>query len=302
MSIQTLLRFGGYMAPAGEESASGTDDDLDTQNRGDELADETVTTTETDGVETGKNKDIMIPKGRFDDAVKKERERAEKADRRAQELEEELNASRAVVDTKKLESDIDDLEEQLDKALADNDPAEKKRLRAEIRAKTTELADAKAEARSRYSIAVAVEQVRYDNAVAALEAAHPELNPDSDDYDEDVTDSIKELKTAYEATGIASSVALTKAAKLVFASLPKKEADKPKEEDKETPEAAAKRKEEAIKTAMAAKGKQPPNSRDVGRSSDKAGRGKLDLSKMSDADFDKLTPAELAEMRGDARV
>ena len=314
MLVQDLLRIGGYMAPAGEEQGSGTENrgddyvpptddadadlDADKDTQSDETEDEKA---EREKAEKAKEK--VIPKGRFDEAVGKERAKTEAAEKRAKELEAELKASRTEVDTKKLEESILDLEDQLDKALADNDPAEKKRIRAEIRAKSNELAEAKAEVRSRYAIAVAVEQVRYDGVVSALEASHPELNPDSDEFDEELTGNVAELRAAYEATGMASSAALKKAAALVLAAAPKKEEkkDEKKEEDGETPEAAAKRKEEAVKKALAARTKQPANAKDVGKASDKGGKGagKIDISKLSDAEFDKLTPEELKAMRGD---
>lgn len=314
MTVQDLLRIGGYMGPEGEHISSGGDAD-DKANRGDDyvppedddlkdLGDSKDEDTESKDEDTKKDekKDKVIPKARFDEAVGKERSRAEAAERKAQELEAELNASRTEVDTKKIEGEIIQLEDDLDKALADNDPAEKKRIRAEIRAKTNELAEAKAEQRSKYAIAVAVEQVRYDGVVAALEASHPELNPDSDEYDEELTGNVSELRAAYEAMGMASSAALKKAAALVLAAVPKKDTKKDeKEDDGETPEAAAKRKEEAVKKALAARGKQPPNTKDAGKASDRAGKSgsKVDITKMSDAEYEKLTDAEKKALRGD---
>jgi hypothetical protein len=258
-------------------------------------------------------KDKGIPKARFDEAVKKERDRATKAEERARGLEAKLKSKDTGLDPAVVEKEIAELEEKLDQAIADGDAAAKKSIRAEIRAKTTALADANAEARASYATAVAVERVRYDAQVALLETQYPAMNPDDDSYDEELVAELTELKGAYEATGMGSTDALKKAAKYVFKTAPAEVKGKAKEGEDEvdegaTPEekqkaaeAAAKRKEEAIKAGIAAKGKQPPNTDKSGKASDKKG-GALDASnvgKMTDTDFAKLSKDDLARMRGD---
>lgn len=245
---------------------------------------------------------VAIPKSRFDEAVKKEREAREAAESTAKELQAQLNANKVAIDTVKLEGEIEKLEDELDAAMADNQIEDKKRLRKEIRVRQEAISEARAEQRSRYATAVAVEQIRYDALLDRLEAAHPEINADHDNYNEQIAADVLDLKSAYEAKGLGSAEALRKAASFVFKEVAK--AEKPKEDEKPKPdaEAAAKRKEEAIAKGLAARKGQPPKSGTAGSDSTAAGGAvtKATVSKLSDTDFDKLTKEELAVLRGDS--
>lgn len=247
---------------------------------------------------------VAIPKSRFDEAVKKEREAREAAESTAKELQAQLDANKIAVDTVKLEGEIEKLEDELDAAMADNQIEEKKRLRKEIRSRQEAISEARAEQRSRYATAVAVEQIRYDALLDRLETAHPEINADHDDYNEQIAADVLDLKSAYEAKGLGSAEALRKAASFVFKEVAKVEKPKepPKEDEKAKAEAAAKRKEEAIAKGLAARKGQPPKSGTAGIDSPGAGGAvtKATLAKLSDADFDKLTKEELAVLRGDS--
>ena len=252
-----------------------------------------------------KKEEKRIPKSRFDQAVQKERAAREAAEKQAQELQAKLDSQTKDVKVEEIEAAIDALEEDLDKALADNNPAEKTRLRKEIRQMNQQLARAEATQMSRAATALAVEQIRYDSLVSQLEAAHPEINPDHESYDNDLAAEVIDLKEAYEAKGMSSTDALRKATKYVIREAAKAEAKGEEEGDdaeaqKKAADEAAKRKEEAIKKGLEAKGKQPPNAKG-GTDSDKAGGGKeKNVNKMSQKDFDDLPEDELRRMRGDA--
>lgn len=263
------------------------------------------------GEDTGEDKgedkgdEPRIPKSRFDQAVGKARAAEKAALEKAEKLEAELAASKGTVDFAKLEKDIDDLEDKLEDAIKDGNVEAKQRIRREIRQKNGQMAEAKAAAYSQHATAVAVEQIRYDALVERMEAEHPELNPDNEDsFDEGVVAEVMDYKSAFEAKGESSTVALKKALKAVYGNAKpaeKKEESAKKEEPAAKAEAkAAERKEEAVKKGLDAKNKQPSNEK-AGVDSDKAGKsGKsTDVTKMSEKDFDKLDEDELKHLRGD---
>lgn len=244
-------------------------------------------------------KEPLIPKGRFDEAVSKARKEAEAATERADKLEAQLKANEGLVDAEKIEQQLDDAEDRLEKAIADGNAEKKAAIRREIRQLNRQISDAGAAAHAARATAIAVEQIRYDALVSTMEAEHSELNPDNEEtYDQDVVNELTEYKTAFEAAGYSSSEAMKKALKAVYRDGPKPEVDK--EIDKV--DKAAERKEEAVKKGIEAKKKQPGDSRKVGLDSDKGGitdPKKLDPKKLTDKEWDALTPEQLSAMRGD---
>lgn len=245
----------------------------------------------------------MVPHARMKEAVEKERKAREKTEAELKEAKDKLDSANRGVDLKKLATEIEELDEALDKAIADGDAEAKKRIRGEIREKQMTLARAEAAALSAQATAMAVERVRYDALVERLEKEHPVMNPEHEDYDEDIVAEIVELKDAYEAKGESSSDALKKAAKYVLRTLPEKK-EEVEEESEEDAEAKKKAEEErraaAVKKAQEAKGRQPASVDKGGKSSDKSGGGmKGNVDKLSDEEFDKLDPKEVARLRGD---
>lgn len=276
----------------------------------DKVAAEAKAKDEADKKAADEKKDHMIPKTRFDEAVKKAREERDAAAKKVEELEAQLKASQGEVDLKKISTEIDALEEELEKALADNNIEAKKRLRAEIRDKNQQIAEARAAQHAARATAMAIEKITYDTLVRQLEAEHPELNPEHADYNEDSALEILELKDAYEKAGHGSTAALEKAIKVVYkgAKAPPKKESKEEDDTKAKAEAdakakaeaeAEKRKAEAVKRGLEKKDEQPASAK--GGDSDKNGKtgSAADAAKMSDKDFDKLTDEEIRKARGD---
>lgn len=255
-----------------------------------------------------KDDEPRIPKSRFDQAVAKARAAEKAQQERADKLEAELATRSGTVDYEKAEAKLDTLEEDLEKAIADGNVEAKVRLRKEIRQMNQQLAESRAAAYSQHATAVAVEQIRYDALVDRMETEHPELNPDNvDTFDETVVAEIMDYKSAFEAKGEASTVALKKALKAVYGTAkPAEKKEEPDEKDegdlkKKADDKAAVRKGEAVKKALDTKGKQPADTGKTGLDSDKAGKsGKsVDIDKMTDKDYDKLDEAEKRRLRGD---
>jgi hypothetical protein len=266
-----------------------------------------------------REKDIKIPKVEFDRRIAAEKAAREAAEARAAKAEKDAAARAGKADVEALEKTLGDLEEELDKALADNNAAEKKRIRAEMRATQEAITDARVEARSSYATALAIEQVRYDNEVARMEAEYPFLVPDepdapNPDFNAEIVGSVLDLKAAYEATGMPSSQALKKAMKTLGPQLRDAKAAMKKDDAKGEDDAAAdaekkakdeiakaaeeKRKADAVAKGLDAKGKQPPGKvGDAGKADNKV--KSLDIKSLSDKDFDKLDEDTLKSMRGD---
>jgi hypothetical protein len=167
--------------------------------------------------------------------------------------------------------------------------------------------------------AIAVEQVRLDMLIDSLEEKYPQLVEGNDEYDEGLVEEISDLRSAFEAKGLASSDALKKAVKYALrdagtgssgaqidrdVEAAAKDADKAadKAADKGKKEAAAAaRKAEAVRRNLATAGKQPADlNKTPGLDSHKAGGGGTDsVSKMTEEDFDALPEATKRKLRGD---
>lgn len=269
-----------------------------------------------------REKDVSIPKSRFDEAVRKERAEAEKARAQAKELEEKLRAQESGADVKKIQEDLDALEDKLEAAMTEGTPEQRKALRKQIREKEDALVDARVNERSVIATAVAIEQIRYDAEVSVLEREYPFLNVDEDEtFDAELATELMDLKGAYEQTGLGSTAALKKAAKTLKHRLDAKKgegkakedevaaADKKKAEEKEAAEkkvkeaeaaeAEAKRKAAAVAKGTEAKGSQPPaKTGEVGKTDAEADKGKK-VKDMSEKEFDDLPESEKKRLRGD---
>lgn len=245
-------------------------------------------------------KPITIPKERFDEAVGKARRETEDVRRALAQAEARLSRAAGQIDAAKLEMEIEEFEDELEGAIADNNKDKSKAIRAEIRVRVQAISDARADAKAMYATAVAVEQIRYDALVTRMEIEHPELDPEKEEtYEEWQVSELLELKGAFESTGLGSSEALAKALKAVY-----RGGTKPAEtaEEKQVKTTAEARKAAAVAAGIAAKGKQAPDGKKTGADSDAAGKtpnSAADAVKMSDAAFAKLTPEELARARGD---
>lgn len=324
-TLQMLIQRGYLASTDGESDGGGGDrgDDFtptDDTDSGKADADEGKEGEEAGGKENeeaegkegeaeDKPKEKVIPKARFDEAQKKAREREAALTKRLEELEARSNETAKSAKVSDLEKQIDELDDKIDAAIADGNKAEAKQLRAQQRKAERELQNANA---ARYAVeaqAIAVERVKFDALIDKLEAEHPILNPEHEDFDEEFVAEMLELKAAYEARGLSSTEAVKKAIKLMKppkAAEAKKDEPKAGEETLEEKEARAaalaeERRAAAAKKAAEASGKQPPNLKDAGKNADKAG-GAVDakaIMKMSDAEFDKLTPEQLKKMRGD---
>ena len=133
------------------------------------------------------------------------------------------------------------------------------------------------------------EDVRYDRVVDTLEENYPFLNPDNENFNEELAGDIKDLTEAYVASNKYSSPdALVIATDLVLG-----------REGLTTQDTQAKTTNTA-KNADAAS-RQPPDTGGIGKTSDAAGptSANPDPNKLSDKEFEALPDEVRARMRGD---
>jgi hypothetical protein len=262
------------------------------------------------------DKKQVIPKARFDELRTKSKAQIEALNKEVEDLRKKSAADTRVDDTKKTEDAIANLEKEIDALMADGKTGEAMGKMREVRILERALITAEAKFSSDQARAVAVEQVRLDLMVERLEQEYPQINPDADEYDQDLVDEVMELKSAFEKAGKSSSEALSKAVKYVLAdkiaakdekATDKKKDDEEEEgEEDEKPKKASKdkgseRKKEAIKRNAKDATKIPAKTDEHGVDSNKKGGAVTtkDVMKMTEEEFEALPESTKARLRGD---
>jgi hypothetical protein len=239
----------------------------------------------------------FIPRDRFNEAVQKERAKAEAAQARAKDLEAQLVTQKVTEDVVEAQKAVKDLIKQRNSLLADGDLDKAGEVDEKIFAMQEAIAERKAEAKATALKEATKEEVRYDAVVSRLEAEYPQINPEAEEYDADSVAEIRALMRGYQAEmGLTPSAALARATKRVFGAPVAAKTD-----DKIAEDAGVRRKQEATERNVKAAAAQPASQKDVGLDHDKKGGG-LDaktVMKMSYSEFSKLGEDVLAKMRGD---
>jgi hypothetical protein len=293
-----------------KDQSGDADDNEDKKDGEKEGSDESADAADKEDKDEGedgdgeKEKDVRIPKARFDQAVAKARREAEAAQKHAEELQAQLDAQQGALDVEAVEEQIDKLEDELEGAITDGNTEKKLRLRKEIRRLNQDIAESKAAQHAARATAIAIERVTYDGLVKQMEVEHPELNPDDEGYDQDSVNEVNELKEAFEAKGHGSTEALRKALRATYnraPAKPKVTEESGDEGNSKAADAAAKRKAEAVKRGLDTKKSQPSDGSKAGLDSDKGGKKSkiTDVTSLSDKQFEELPEEELKRARGD---
>jgi hypothetical protein len=245
-----------------------------------------------------------IPLDRHEKILAKERQRREQ-------LEAQLAASQAGKAVAKhndtleqLENELLALETQFNEKLAEGNTAAARELQTKIRHQNARLIEATVEQRAAAATAAAVETVRYEAALERIEESYPELNPDSDEYDQDLADDVIDMMNAGKARGLSPAKALQRAVtRLLGAKGAKQEAATtvtPRVGERQVDAAAAAaRKTDAVKRNVDAARRQPPGHQ-AGQSGAALGGALTAKSVMSlsDEEFAKLSDKDLARLDG----
>lgn len=321
----------GYWAPAGDDGSDtgGGDsvdrgDDfkspLDNAGKGDKLDDEDgkpkdkgdKADPDKEGEETEeekaerlrleaeeeKKKRIRIPKSRFDEALGKAKQREQALLDEIEKLKGGQQASATAKAVREMRDEIDKLQDKYEDLILDGKKDEARKVRRQVEELRDELSEYQTNTKSEAARKAAIDEMSYNAQLAGYEAKYPALNPEHEDFDEDKTDEVATLLNAFVKAGQKRADALAKAVKYVLGAPPA--AGKGGDDDK-AKELADQRAAEARKKAADANKKQPPNGKDVGLDSDKAGGkgGDVDVLRLSQDKFAKLDEETKAKLRGD---
>lgn len=249
--------------------------------------------------------EAKIPKSRFDEAVGKEREAREAAEKRAAELERKLQAGeREAVRTEQIEAieaSIAAMEEKHAELLLDGNGKDAAKVMKEIRMAERQIATAEAESRASAQINQRLEAQKFDTVVARIEADHPQFNPESESYDADLVELVLSKQNALmRVEGLTPSQAMDNAAKYVAERF-LKQAEQVKEEPKGLGKKQVEdRKEEQVRKNLETQKRQPASMKESGIDSDKAGKtSDIDIGNLTVDEFAALPEATKAKLRGD---
>ena len=241
--------------------------------------------------EAPKSKKPMVPKARLDEVLAKQKALQKQLD--------EVNAANAKSEEAPESYDFDAKEVEYQNMVLDGETNKAVALRREIR--KAERADLEFEMRQEMSQTVNQDRqmTALQQAANAMEEAYPVFNRDSESYNEEYTNEVVELRDMFMQRGYEAVDALSKAVKYVVKDydLGEVEAEAPSlaGSPKKSDELAKKRAQ--ISKKLKAADAQPPEL--PGESSSLHGEKALDVSAMTEDEFNALPEATLKRLRGD---
>ena len=283
------------------EVEGGGADDLRTAVDESAAKDDDADKESTGTPRTGKGK--FIPLDRHEKLLKKERARREEAEAQLQQSRAGQTVARVNEDLTQAEDELVSMEGRYNDLLAEGDTKGAAALMTQIRRKNAELNQLTATQRDAEVMARAVEKVRYEEALDRIEEAYPELNPDSESYDEDTYQDVVDLMAAGQRRGLSATKALQRAVERTLGA----DTSTQRRATSVTPrvdedDVASKRRGDAVKRNLDAARRTPPATHRVGAGNDAAG-GALTakaVMDMDDDEFAKLDEKDLAKLRGDS--
>lgn len=243
-----------------------------------------------------------IPKSRFDSAVQKERERAEIAERKLAELAAQNGQVQRDKSFEAAFEEVKELRAQERKAMIQGDDEKAAALSEQADRLTFKLASASANDKAEAARSMALDDMRLEVALDNIEATYPELDENSPEFNQEVSDDVVDKQRGYmEREHLPRAKALLKAVNYVMG---KRTAAAPEAAPAAGLRAATTgqdRKTAAVTKNLAAAGRQPASTKPLGADSDKHGQTAPmpDASQMSFSDFSALPEATKAKMRGD---
>lgn len=283
--------------PKDENENAKKDVDADS---GEETAEE-KTEREMEEAKAAKKAAIRVPKARLDEVTAKARAREDALQKQIADLNAKLTGTEVKTEVDKVKAKIDEMQDTYEDLVQEGRKEEARALRKRIDVMRDELADFRLATASDKARVAAIDDLKYDAALANVEAKYSALNPDHEEFDAEKSEEVVVLLEAFLAKGFNRTAALQKAVKYVMVSV---EPAAAKAEDAKDTAATLKARQDAEarkRNADAAK-KQPAQAKDVGLNSDKAGAedGKdIDVLRMSQAEFKKLDEKTIAQLRGD---
>ena len=289
---------GDKLDPDEDDKSKDKGDKADPDKEGEETAEEKAERERLEAEEE-KKKRIRIPKSRFDEALGKAKQREQALLDEIEKLKGGQQASATAKVVKDMRAKIDELQDKYEDLILDGKKDEARKVRRQVDELREDLTEYQTNTKSEAARKAAIDEMSYNAQLAGYEAKYPALNPEHEDFDEDKTDEVATLLNAFVKAGQKRADALAKAVKYVLGAPPA--AGKGDDGDK-SKELADQRAAEARKKAAEANKKQPPDGKNVGLDSDKAGGGKggdVDVLRLSQDKFAKLDEETKAKLRGD---
>lgn len=291
---------GDKLDPDEDDKSKDKGDKADPDKEGEETAEEKAERERLEAEEE-KKKRIRIPKSRFDEALGKAKQREQALLDEIEKLKGGQQASATAKAVKDMRAKIDELQDKYEDLILDGKKDEARKVRRQVDELREDLTEYQTNTKSEAARKAAIDEMSYNAQLAGYEAKYPALNPEHEDFDEEKTDEVASLLTAFVKAGQKRADALAKAVKYVLGAPPV--AGKGGDDGDKSKELADQRAADARKKAAEANKKQPPDGKNVGLDSDKAGGGKggdVDVLRLSQDKFAKLDEETKAKLRGDS--
>ena len=274
-------------APDEEAEAAEGEEEVESELEGDEaeLEGEEVEEEVEEVAAKSDEKSHMVPKSRMDEEIARRRQLED----RLAKLEESSKPEVAP----EPEFDFDGKEAEYMDAVLDGETDKAQKVRKEIRSAERDSMAKELRQDIHNTTNVTKQQLDLDVAVSDMVASYPVLDSNSEQADADMIADANELMGMYADRGMAQADALRKAVRMTLASnmpellQPKAVGSKP----------ALKKRTTDVNKKLEAANKQPAKL--AGESAATRGNDVVDISTMTDADFEKLSDAQMKRLRGD---
>ena len=301
LSFETIEQEVDEVAEAEEVVAEDAEEETVTEEP-DEIVSEDEQRTEEEtspdseleeelAVEEKSVKKPMVPKARLDEVLAKQKALQKQLD--------EINAANEKAEEAPESYDFDAKEVEYQNMVLDGETEKAVALRREIRKAERDTLEYEMRQEMSQTVNQDRQMTALQQAANAMEDAYPVFNRDSDDYNEDITNEVVELRDAFMMKGYEAVDALSKAVKYVVKDhdLDQAQESAPSLAGKaqKTDELAKKRAQ--VSSKLKAADAQPPEL--PGESSAHHGERALDLSTMTEEEFAALPEATLKRLRGD---
>ena len=252
------------------------------------------------GAEAEAPKVNMIPQTRFNQAVGKERSRAEMAEAELQQYRQREAQQQVAENFEEAQAQVKEMLKQHSSLLADGDLDKASEVMGDVLQLRDDMQNARMDRQADNARNSAKVEVAYDTTVEKLEIEYPEINPDSDAFDQSTVRQVQMMVTGImQSEGKNPADALIEATNILLK--PKKEEGLRDKPSQEAVESGMRRTQQQIDKNIKTAAAQPPATGEVGADHDKTG-GALDsdaVAAMSWEEFVKVPDDELAKMRGD---
>jgi len=233
----------------------------------------------------------MVPKARLDEVLAKQKALQKQLD--------EINAANEKAEEAPESYDFDAKEVEYQNMVLDGETEKAVALRREIRKAERDTLEYEMRQEMNQTVNQDRQMTALQQAANAMEDAYPVFDRNSDDFNEDITNEVVELRDAFMMKGYEAVDALSKAVKYVVKDhdLDQAQESAPSLAGKAKKSDELAKKRAQVSRKLKAADAQPPEL--PGESSSNHGEKALDLSTMTEEEFDALPEATLKRLRGD---